>query len=45
MIVLGVDPGTIRTGWGVVRRAGGEVVGHVSIVGSGGAGASRSSYQ
>jgi crossover junction endodeoxyribonuclease RuvC len=22
MIVLGVDPGTIRTGWGVVRRAG-----------------------
>jgi Holliday junction resolvasome RuvABC endonuclease subunit len=22
MIVLGVDPGTIRTGWGVVRRSG-----------------------
>jgi len=22
MIVLGIDPGTIRTGWGVVRRAG-----------------------
>jgi crossover junction endodeoxyribonuclease RuvC len=27
MIVLGVDPGTIRTGWGVVRRAGPKLVG------------------
>jgi crossover junction endodeoxyribonuclease RuvC len=27
MIVLGVDPGTIRTGWGVVRRAGPRLVG------------------
>lgn len=27
MIVLGVDPGTVRTGWGVVRRAGPRLVG------------------
>jgi crossover junction endodeoxyribonuclease RuvC len=27
MIVLGVDPGTIRTGWGVVRRVGPRVQG------------------
>jgi crossover junction endodeoxyribonuclease RuvC len=27
MIVLGVDPGTIRTGWGVVRRAGPRLIG------------------
>ena len=27
MIVLGVDPGTLRTGWGVVRRAGPRLVG------------------
>jgi crossover junction endodeoxyribonuclease RuvC len=27
MIVLGVDPGTQRTGWGVVRRAGPKLVG------------------
>lgn len=27
MIVLGVDPGTIRTGWGVVRRAGPKLIG------------------
>jgi crossover junction endodeoxyribonuclease RuvC len=27
MIVLGVDPGTLHTGWGVVRRAGPRLVG------------------
>jgi crossover junction endodeoxyribonuclease RuvC len=27
MIVLGVDPGSIRTGWGVVRRAGPKLIG------------------
>ena len=27
MIVLGVDPGSIRTGWGVVRRAGPRLIG------------------
>jgi crossover junction endodeoxyribonuclease RuvC len=27
MIVLGVDPGTVRTGWGVVRAQGARVVG------------------
>jgi crossover junction endodeoxyribonuclease RuvC len=27
MIVLGVDPGTIRTGWGVVRRVGSRLQG------------------
>jgi crossover junction endodeoxyribonuclease RuvC len=27
MIVLGVDPGTIRTGWGVVRRQGARLSG------------------
>lgn len=27
MIVLGVDPGTIRTGWGVVRRDGARLTG------------------
>ncbi len=27
MIVLGVDPGTLRTGWGLVRRAGPRLVG------------------
>ena len=26
MIVIGVDPGTIRTGWGVLRRDGGRVL-------------------
>ena len=28
MIVLGVDPGTIRTGWGVVERRGTRMVHH-----------------
>jgi crossover junction endodeoxyribonuclease RuvC len=27
MIILGVDPGTIRTGWGVVRREGPRLAG------------------
>lgn len=27
MIVLGVDPGTLRTGWGIVRRVGPRLVG------------------
>jgi crossover junction endodeoxyribonuclease RuvC len=27
MIVLGVDPGTLHTGWGLVRRAGPKLVG------------------
>lgn len=27
LVVLGVDPGTVRTGWGVVRRAGPSLVG------------------
>jgi crossover junction endodeoxyribonuclease RuvC len=27
LIVLGVDPGTLHTGWGVVRRAGPRLVG------------------
>jgi crossover junction endodeoxyribonuclease RuvC len=27
MIVLGVDPGTLRTGWGVVRRVGARLQG------------------
>jgi crossover junction endodeoxyribonuclease RuvC len=27
MIVLGVDPGTVRTGWGVVRRQGARLIG------------------
>lgn len=27
MIVLGVDPGTLRTGWGLVRRVGARVQG------------------
>jgi crossover junction endodeoxyribonuclease RuvC len=27
MIILGVDPGTIRTGWGVVQRKGPRLVG------------------
>jgi crossover junction endodeoxyribonuclease RuvC len=27
MIVLGVDPGTIHTGWGVVKRAGPRLIG------------------
>jgi crossover junction endodeoxyribonuclease RuvC len=27
LVVLGVDPGTVRTGWGVVRRAGPRLAG------------------
>lgn len=27
MIVLGVDPGTIRTGWGIAKRVGPKIVG------------------
>ena len=31
MIVLGVDPGTHRSGWGVVRRAGPRLQGSTPV--------------